>query len=83
MKEGLEQTPRYSMQAKQLLDQHEVLLDDIEKLRLLVHSGFESPAWWIRIQSDFHKFVSQLLKHEQTESEVLKKASTQNRGRSG
>ena len=82
MKEALERAPRYTTRAGALLDQHEALQDDIEKLRLLVHSGVESSAWWIRIQSDFHEFASRLLKHEHAETEVLQRAYTDDIGTS-
>lgn len=80
LKEALERAPRLAIQAQSLLLQHESLLDDVAKLRLLVHSGVESPAWWIRIGSDFHKFASRLLNHEHAETKVVQGAYTDDIG---
>lgn len=74
LKRVLEQAPHLTTQARTLLGQHEALLDDVEKLRLLVHSGVESPSWWVRIQSDFEKFATRLLQHERAETKVLEGA---------
>jgi len=69
--EIVESEPRYESQVETLLAEHRALLENFEKLRLLVHSGVESPALWARIESDFHKFVSRLLNHEHAEKQLL------------
>ena len=70
----LERAPRLTSQAVHLQEQHETLLEEIEKLRLLVHSGMESEAWWARIETDFHRFSSRLMEHEQAENRLLLQA---------
>ena len=73
----MNQTSRFVPQADALLEEHQVLSEQVETLRLLAHSGVESPAWWLRIESDFEKFSSRLLNHEQAENKVIQEASTQ------
>ena len=80
MKEALERAPRMASQADLLLDQHEPLLEEVEKLRLLVHSGVESASWWTRIEADFHKFASRLINHEHAENKLVQEAYTQDIG---
>lgn len=74
LKEVFNRAPGFAGQAEMLLDQHEALLEEVEKLRLLVFSGVESAAWWARIESDFHKLASHLLSHEQAEDKVVQNA---------
>jgi ABC-type transporter Mla subunit MlaD len=81
LKSVLEQAPGMATQARTLLGQQEALLNDLEKLRLLGHSGVESPAWWIRIQSDLHKLATQLLQHVDAETKILAGASSKDFGR--
>lgn len=78
--EALARAPRYTAQAEALLNQHEALLEDVEKLRLLLRSGVESAAWWTRIESDFHKFATELLDHEHAENKLLQEAFTDDLG---
>ena len=80
LKEALERAPRFTSKAESLLDQHEALQEEIEKLRLLVHSGMESQAWWTRIESDFHTFSDRLLNHEHAENKVVLEAFTDDIG---
>jgi DNA repair ATPase RecN len=76
LKDALERAPRLAGQADILIEQHEALLEEIEKLRILVHSGVESPSWWSRIESDFHKFASRLISHEHSEVKLVQEAFT-------
>ncbi len=76
LKEALDRAPHYSAKAEKLLAEHRSLQEDVEKLRLLVHSGVESAAWWIHIEADFNKFASQLQIHEHAEVGVLQGAFT-------
>ncbi|QDT00232.1 hemerythrin domain-containing protein [Adhaeretor mobilis] len=66
--------PRYESQVEVLLAEHRALLEELEKLRLLVRSGVESTALSIRSEDDFHKFVSRLLNHEHVERQLLQRA---------
>ena len=58
------------------------LVGEIEqqKLRLLVHSGIESPTYWAKIETDFGQFASRLLAHEHAENRVLQEAFTSDIG---
>jgi len=76
MRKVLATAPRFVSQAETLLDNHESLLEDAEKLRLLVHSGVESPAWWTRIEADFDRFATRLANHEHVEEKVVQAART-------
>jgi hemerythrin len=76
LKEALERAPRFIVQAAVLQDQHETLLEEVEKLRLLVHSGIESPAWWNRVESDFRAFAGRFMNHEQDENKIVQEAFT-------
>ena len=80
LKDALQQAPHYREQARTLLEQHEALLEDVKKLRVLAHSGVESSAWWIHIESNFHKFASALDKHEHAEIKVVQQAYTEDIG---
>ena len=80
LKDALERAPRLSAQADVLLDQHDGLLEEVEKLRLLVHSGVESPTWWTKIEADFLEFAKRLLDHEHAENKVLQEAFTSDIG---
>ena len=80
LKEAVERAPRLTAQAEVLLDQHESLLEQVEKLRLLVHSGIESPTWWTRIEADYHEFAARLIDHEHAENRVLQEAFTSDIG---
>ena len=80
LKDALERAPRLTPQAELLLDQHAPLQEEVEKLRLLVHSGVESAAWWTRIESDFHKFASRLINHEHAENMLVQEAYTEDIG---
>ncbi|MEQ8211517.1 MAG: hemerythrin domain-containing protein [Lacipirellulaceae bacterium] len=66
--------PRYEARVGTLLSEHRALLEQCEKLRLLVRSGVESPAFQTRIESDFHKFLSRFLAHEHAEHQLLQGA---------
>ena len=76
LKEALDKAPRFTVQAAALQDQHEDLLEDIEKLRILVHSGVESPVWWSRVEADFRAFAARLLNHEHAENRIVQEAFT-------
>lgn len=80
LKEALDRAPHYATKAESLLAGHRNLQEDVEKLRLLVHSGVESSAWWIHIDTDFNNFASQLLIHEHEEVGVFQKAFTEDIG---
>ncbi len=80
LKEALDRAPHYAAKAESLLAEHRALQEDVEKIRLLVHSGVESSAWWIHINSDFNNFASQLQNHEHAEVQVLQGAFTEDIG---
>jgi hypothetical protein len=63
--------PRYRAEAAALMQQHEALLEEADKLSLLVHSGVESPAWWVRVESDLQKFSTRLINHERAEDRLV------------
>ena len=72
--------PQLTGKADILLEEHEALLEEVQKLCILVHSGVESAAWWTRIESDLHKFSSRLLNHEKAENDLVQEAFTQDIG---
>lgn len=78
--EAVQQAPQLSARAKVLGDQHEPLQEAIEKLRILIHSGIESAAWWVRVQSDFSAFAKTISHHEADENSLLQEAYTQDIG---
>lgn len=80
LQEALDRAPRFTGQADSLRLQHDGLREEIEKLRMLLHSGVESAAWWTRIDSDFQRFASQLLQHEHAENQLLQQAFTDDIG---
>lgn len=76
LKDALNRAPRFSAQAALLLEQHEALQEELEKLRLLVHAGVETPGWWTRVESDLHQFATRLVNHEHAENKVVQEAYT-------
>ena len=80
LKEALRRAPHLITRTDALLEQHQSLSEQVETLRLLAHSGVESPAWWSRVESDFQKFASQLLNHEHAENNVIQEAFTEDIG---
>ncbi|MBX3433036.1 MAG: hemerythrin domain-containing protein [Pirellulales bacterium] len=80
MREAVQQAPQLASRAKTLGDEHEPLQEAIEKLRILVHSGVESAAWWVRVQSDFSSFAKTISRHESEENALLQEAFTQDVG---
>ena len=76
LKEAIDRAPHFVTQAAVLQEEHEELLEDIEKLRILVHSGVESPAWWSRVEADFRSFAARLLHHEHAENKIVQEAFT-------
>ena len=77
-KKMLSRSPRLRSQAEILRNQHQILHEEVEKLRILAHSGVESEAWWIRVESDFHKFADHLMTHEQAELKLVESAAEDN-----
>ena len=80
LKEAIDRAPRLAVQADLLLEQHDEVLEAVEKLRLLVHSGVESGNFWDRIEADFASFAARLLEHEHAENRVLQEAFTSDIG---
>ncbi|MCA9236676.1 MAG: hemerythrin domain-containing protein [Planctomycetales bacterium] len=80
MREAVQQAPQLSARARTLGEEHEELQEQIEKLRILIHSGVESSAWWIRVQSDFAAFAKQISRHESEENALLQEAFSQDIG---
>ncbi|MDC0936229.1 hypothetical protein OAS39_08065 [Pirellulales bacterium] len=74
MKEALTRAPRLGPLAEILQEQHVELQEEIDKLRLLVHSGVESLSWWERIRADFDHFATRLRTHEHAETELFQEA---------
>lgn len=80
MKEAVQQSPLLATKASALEAEHEDLQEQIEKLRILIHSGVESAAWWVRVQSDFNNFAKQISRHESEENALLQEAFSQDIG---
>lgn len=80
MREAVHQAPLLAPKAEALESEHEDLQEQIEKLRLLIRSGVESAAWWVRVQSDFNSFAKQISRHESEENALLQDAFSQDIG---
>ena len=80
MHEAVQHAPQLAARAKALGEQHESLQEAIEKLRILIHSGVESAAWWVRVQNDFSAFAKTITHHESDENALLQEAFTQDVG---
>ena len=80
LREALEQSPRHTTRAELLLKQHDDLREEIEKLRILIHSGMESPAWWTQVESEIRDFSTRFFDHEHAEDQLLQSAYTDDLG---
>ncbi len=80
LKTALDRAPHLAAKAEKLNDQHAMLLEQIDKLGMLVHSGVESPAWWARVETDFHQIEVNMQHHEEAEIDLLQKAFTEDIG---
>lgn len=80
LREALEQSPRHTTQAELLLKQHDDLREEIEKLRILIHSGVESSAWWTQVKADIRDFSTKFFDHEHAEDQLLQAAYTDDLG---
>lgn len=74
LKVAVERAPRLSPRAEALREQHDLLQEEIDKLRMLVHSGVESPSWWARIREDLRQFAQRLHSHEEAENDLVQEA---------
>ena len=80
LSEALQRAPHLRPRADRLLEQHIDLQESAEMLRLLIHSGVESPAWWNRVVDDFATFRDRLLEHEDAENRLVQDAFNQDIG---
>lgn len=70
----VEQAPRLETRIDSLLADHQELLDQTEKLRLLIHSGVDLPSWWSCVENDFECLAAKLTEHHHAEIGVLQQA---------
>ena len=70
LKTALDRAPQLTVKAEKLKEQHAMLLEQIDKLGMLVHSGVESPAWWTRVEADFHQIEVNMRHHEEAEIDL-------------
>ena len=74
LEEVTKRIPALSARAADLLDQQALLLEQVETLRILVHSGVESPAWWKRVRLDVEKLHSDLSLHDTAVEQLVREA---------
>ena len=77
-----DEAPRFRSQVDALLAEHQELLDRAEKLRLLIHSGMETPSWWSCVQNDFETLAARLSGHHHAEIAAMQQAFSQDLGAS-
>lgn len=80
LKTALARAPHLAIKAEKLREQHAMLLEEIDKLGMLVHSGVESPAWWSRVEGDLHQIEVNMRHHEEAEIDLLQKAFSEDIG---
>ena len=80
LQDVVQRIPHMDERVRRLQEQHEELLETIQRLSMLATSGVESETWWTRISQDAESFVNRLIDHEHAENELVQEAYTEDIG---
>ncbi len=72
--------PRLSGQVDEIKKEHDVLLDELDRINQIAVLGEGTAEWWQRLQEAFRDFSRDLIRHEAKESELLQHAYTEDIG---
>ena len=75
-----EREPRLSSRAKELRAEHDRLRQTVQALSQAAKSGDGAADWWEQLETAFHDFSKDLMRHEHQENELVQVAYEQDLG---
>ena len=72
--------PRLTARAEGLRDEHDQLRQTVHSLNLAAQGESGTADWWEKIETAFHDFSKDLMRHEHQENELVQEAYEQDIG---